>query len=188
MESSETSSSDQESDEYQQQVVQDEIYPQERTKARSYDCTFCKRGFTNARALGGHMNIHRKERTNNKVSIKQAAGTPPNSIEGYSIMAFPFVVPQVLSSQPSSMYHVTCTLHPSSATNNLIRNHPPNTFQYDFDLNTTRNQQELLGTNLSLQIGSSTHGDIARGIDEKDGEGVLDLELRLGHHSYSNLY
>lgn len=29
---------------------------------RSYTCTFCKRGFSNAQALGGHMNIHRKDR------------------------------------------------------------------------------------------------------------------------------
>ncbi|XP_010262602.1 PREDICTED: uncharacterized protein LOC104601104 [Nelumbo nucifera] len=31
-------------------------------QARSYGCTFCKRGFSNAQALGGHMNIHRKDR------------------------------------------------------------------------------------------------------------------------------
>ncbi|KAE8686075.1 basic helix-loop-helix family protein [Hibiscus syriacus] len=28
---------------------------------RSYECVFCRRGFTTAQALGGHMNIHRKE-------------------------------------------------------------------------------------------------------------------------------
>ncbi|KAF9597586.1 hypothetical protein IFM89_019954 [Coptis chinensis] len=32
------------------------------TYVRSYECTFCKRGFSNAQALGGHMNIHRKDR------------------------------------------------------------------------------------------------------------------------------
>ncbi|XP_047306884.1 transcriptional regulator TAC1-like [Impatiens glandulifera] len=29
---------------------------------KPYRCSFCKRGFPNAQALGGHMNIHRKER------------------------------------------------------------------------------------------------------------------------------
>ncbi|XP_020580448.1 zinc finger protein 11 [Phalaenopsis equestris] len=29
---------------------------------RSYDCIFCKRGFSTAQALGGHMNIHRKDK------------------------------------------------------------------------------------------------------------------------------
>lgn len=27
-----------------------------------YECVFCKRGFNNPQALGGHMNIHRKDR------------------------------------------------------------------------------------------------------------------------------
>ncbi|KAJ7961385.1 Transcriptional regulator like [Quillaja saponaria] len=31
-------------------------------QARSYTCAFCKRGFSNAQALGGHMNIHRRDR------------------------------------------------------------------------------------------------------------------------------
>ncbi|XP_010543270.1 PREDICTED: transcriptional regulator TAC1 [Tarenaya hassleriana] len=29
---------------------------------RSYICSFCMRGFSNAQALGGHMNIHRRDR------------------------------------------------------------------------------------------------------------------------------
>ncbi|MBA0848183.1 hypothetical protein Goshw_029407 [Gossypium schwendimanii] len=39
--------------------------------ARSYDCTFCKRGFSNAQALGGHMNIHRRD----KAKLKQPSPT-----------------------------------------------------------------------------------------------------------------
>ncbi|KAI8014832.1 Transcriptional regulator TAC1 [Camellia lanceoleosa] len=35
---------------------------------RSYTCTFCKRGFSNAQALGGHMNIHRRDRAKLKES------------------------------------------------------------------------------------------------------------------------
>ncbi|KAL0309898.1 UNVERIFIED_CONTAM: Transcriptional regulator TAC1 [Sesamum radiatum] len=31
-------------------------------QTKSYRCSFCKRGFSNAQALGGHMNIHRKDR------------------------------------------------------------------------------------------------------------------------------
>ncbi|XP_057808040.1 transcriptional regulator TAC1-like [Salvia miltiorrhiza] len=31
-------------------------------KTKSFRCSFCKRGFSNAQALGGHMNIHRKDR------------------------------------------------------------------------------------------------------------------------------
>ncbi|KAI4371933.1 hypothetical protein MLD38_010227 [Melastoma candidum] len=39
---------------------------EEESVKRSYGCTFCKQGFTNAQALGGHMNIHRKDRTKGK--------------------------------------------------------------------------------------------------------------------------
>ncbi|KAK1354682.1 Plastid transcriptionally active 16 [Heracleum sosnowskyi] len=31
-------------------------------EVRIYKCTFCERGFSNAQALGGHMNIHRRDR------------------------------------------------------------------------------------------------------------------------------
>ncbi|WOG94443.1 hypothetical protein DCAR_0313739 [Daucus carota subsp. sativus] len=35
-------------------------------EVRSYKCNFCERGFSNAQALGGHMNIHRKDRARMK--------------------------------------------------------------------------------------------------------------------------
>ncbi|KAK9154359.1 hypothetical protein Sjap_001839 [Stephania japonica] len=34
---------------------------------RSYECSFCHRGFSNAQALGGHMNIHRRDRAKLKL-------------------------------------------------------------------------------------------------------------------------
>nr|ACY56756.1 ZFP1 [Chrysanthemum x morifolium] len=40
-------------------------------ESRSYTCTFCKRGFSNAQALGGHMNIHRKDRARLQESIQE---------------------------------------------------------------------------------------------------------------------
>ncbi|CAN4116057.1 unnamed protein product [Withania somnifera] len=32
------------------------------SQVKFYKCSFCKKGFSNAQALGGHMNIHRKDR------------------------------------------------------------------------------------------------------------------------------
>lgn len=40
-------------------------------ESRSYTCTFCKRGFSNAQALGGHMNVHRKDRARLQESIQE---------------------------------------------------------------------------------------------------------------------
>ncbi|XP_061348543.1 transcriptional regulator TAC1-like [Gastrolobium bilobum] len=143
---------------------------------RSYDCTICKRGFTNARALGGHMNIHRKERI--KAKQCKPKSSLSNNFTNEEHLRY------ILESQRNDgMYIQTSKPNP--------RNHypPAYTIQYEF-LNTKSESlirnQELLGTNLSFQIGSS-HVDtdqVMRGI-VKDGEGV-DLELRLGHNSYSN--
>ncbi|KAK9724389.1 hypothetical protein RND81_05G069200 [Saponaria officinalis] len=38
---------------------------------RTYECSYCKRGFTNAQALGGHMNIHRKDKAKAKHDQQQ---------------------------------------------------------------------------------------------------------------------
>ncbi|CAI9287540.1 unnamed protein product [Lactuca saligna] len=40
-------------------------------ESRSYTCAFCKRGFSNAQALGGHMNVHRKDRARLQESIQE---------------------------------------------------------------------------------------------------------------------
>ncbi|KAL0548166.1 hypothetical protein IC582_012612 [Cucumis melo] len=60
---------DSSSDEYEPQDhhihLKDDDNENDPTK-RPYECTFCKRGFTNAQALGGHMNIHRKDRAKAK--------------------------------------------------------------------------------------------------------------------------
>ncbi|MFS8001633.1 putative transcription factor C2H2 family [Helianthus anomalus] len=40
-------------------------------ESRSYTCAFCNRGFSNAQALGGHMNVHRKDRARLQESIQE---------------------------------------------------------------------------------------------------------------------
>ncbi|OMO76665.1 Zinc finger, C2H2-like protein [Corchorus olitorius] len=43
---------------------------------RSYSCSFCRREFRSAQALGGHMNVHRRDRARLKQSL-----THPNNEE-----------------------------------------------------------------------------------------------------------
>ncbi|CAL0306033.1 unnamed protein product [Lupinus luteus] len=40
-------------------------------QVRSFTCAFCKRGFSNAQALGGHMNIHRRDRAKLRQSCEE---------------------------------------------------------------------------------------------------------------------
>ncbi|CAI8616627.1 unnamed protein product [Vicia faba] len=56
-----------ESDQYEQGGGDDQGDAKQVVNLRSYECNFCKRGFSNAQALGGHMNIHRKD----KAKLKQ---------------------------------------------------------------------------------------------------------------------
>lgn len=44
---------------------------------RSYSCTFCRREFRSAQALGGHMNVHRRDRARLRQQQQQPSG--PNS-------------------------------------------------------------------------------------------------------------
>ncbi|KAG0487830.1 hypothetical protein HPP92_006641 [Vanilla planifolia] len=53
--------------------------------ARSYDCSFCKRGFSNAQALGGHMNIHRRDRA----KMKRAQSLGRDQYAAYMGMQYP---------------------------------------------------------------------------------------------------
>ncbi|KAE8808049.1 putative transcriptional regulator RABBIT EARS [Hordeum vulgare] len=44
---------------------------------RSYTCTFCRREFRSAQALGGHMNVHRRDRAR----LRQCASPPDHQVQ-----------------------------------------------------------------------------------------------------------
>ncbi|CAA7012863.1 unnamed protein product [Microthlaspi erraticum] len=59
---------------------------------RSYTCSFCKREFRSAQALGGHMNVHRRDRARLRLQqSSSSSSTPsppyPNPNYSYSSMA-----------------------------------------------------------------------------------------------------
>ncbi|KAL6980584.1 hypothetical protein U1Q18_022225 [Sarracenia purpurea var. burkii] len=58
---------------------------------RSYSCSFCRREFRSAQALGGHMNVHRKDRARLKQSLtpKNQDLPSPNSPSRVSAMSTP---------------------------------------------------------------------------------------------------
>ncbi|KAJ1694644.1 hypothetical protein LUZ63_011342 [Rhynchospora breviuscula] len=45
-----------------------------------YNCTYCKRGFTTAQALGGHMNIHRKDRAKMQIGTTSSEEKRPHEL------------------------------------------------------------------------------------------------------------
>lgn len=152
---------------------------------RSYECTFCKRGFTNAQALGGHMNIHRKDRAKAKQITSPLL--PNKSNEDY----IPSGYISAVSCEPSKFFPVFeaqrnyhMYFQPSASS----PRHPQAPF-HESDLFASRaqsfsmNDQELWGTNLSLRIGPMHAEDdgMNRGVHRAE---EVDLELRLGHDPY----
>ncbi|KAL5701988.1 hypothetical protein ACHQM5_027264 [Ranunculus cassubicifolius] len=130
---------------------------------RFYECVFCKRGFNTAQALGGHMNIHRRDKAKNK----QPTTSSKHSTEDFSRSG---------------------VLHPIPSNSQFYSPGLETQGKSDFELISKRSWDLNLFdenplTNLSLQIGPTT-----RNIDDKQEEKQkteedeeLDLELRLGH-------
>ncbi|CAM0151651.1 unnamed protein product [Urochloa decumbens] len=83
---------------------------------RSYTCTFCRREFRSAQALGGHMNVHRRDRARLRQcaspdhdDVVQAEATAPPPADHQILESPLFRAKAVLISGPKS----TCCDHPS---------------------------------------------------------------------------
>ncbi|GJT52844.1 zinc finger protein 10-like protein [Tanacetum coccineum] len=55
---------------------------------RSYSCNFCRREFRSAQALGGHMNVHRRERAKLKQSPNSTQQNPKSILESTTPSCF----------------------------------------------------------------------------------------------------
>ncbi|XP_024971113.1 zinc finger protein 10-like [Cynara cardunculus var. scolymus] len=78
---------------------------------RSYSCSFCRREFRSAQALGGHMNVHRRERAKLKQSLNGTQQNP-NSQQGFSKSLLessnPSFFPSPVSSSMVSSIPILC--------------------------------------------------------------------------------
>ncbi|CAK9152719.1 unnamed protein product [Ilex paraguariensis] len=165
---------------------------------RSYTCTFCRREFRSAQALGGHMNVHRRDRA-------RLHQTPPGSTTSPSAASSTLLIPNqktltnggicFLYSLPNPNGLFTPTIMtglmdpPSTAlsisphtSKNLSLPCPP-----CIDLPATRHS-----INSSLCHSSKTEPSTSFTNDSKHDNGntqmdlaieELDLELRLGRRS-----
>ncbi|KAJ9182240.1 hypothetical protein P3X46_006257 [Hevea brasiliensis] len=151
---------------------------------RSYECTFCKRGFTNAQALGGHMNIHRKDRAKTKQEVTASSSISGKTNEEYMnpnhmgpISSESMNYYSILEAQKNYLMY----FRPSGSSSPSL----PHGYYHGSDFLVPSHQsssmnEELLGANLSLQIGSShlEDNEMNREVSKED---EVDLELRLGH-------
>ncbi|KAJ4822119.1 hypothetical protein Tsubulata_002845 [Turnera subulata] len=154
---------------------------------RSYECVFCKRGFTTAQALGGHMNIHRKDRAKSRPS-----SVPSISSKGEEDYASFRAYPPIQSFPPHQYYPTTA--HHEVHTNYQTFFPAPTWGAYGISYGQPSGDLYVQNPqlfnpyevdwqrNLPLQIGSSrTHDHNKEKREDGSEADTLDLELRLGH-------
>lgn len=158
---------------------------------RFYNCTFCGREFRSAQALGGHMNVHRRDRVrfhhqtqSNSIQPISASFTIPapklvyNESDG---VCFLYQLPNENIDFLNSITSSSACLQSSSAATQYPSNSPTVS-----SLQTLKSSGELRGGTSS----SSSHcshmsskGDESLISVDDHGDEKLDLELRLGHRA-----
>ncbi|XP_058772865.1 transcriptional regulator SUPERMAN-like [Vicia villosa] len=157
---------------------------------RSYTCTFCRREFRSAQALGGHMNVHRRDRARlhqNQPPLNpssQFIHIPPQELVNAGLCLFYHSPNPNISSfndsngdqSPSTLLSISSSSYP---TNNLMMQRQMQTCSptpFHFQANSARN---FINNSISS---FSNKPAICTSIDDKVHEiEELDLELRLGN-------
>ncbi|EYU32971.1 hypothetical protein ABFS82_07G043300 [Erythranthe guttata] len=133
---------------------------------RSYECTFCKRGFTNAQALGGHMNIHRRDKAKAKQKNRDdeiTSNTPSNVSKPQENIPHHHQYQMYLPPPPPPR-------NPNFQTGDYL---PPLRRLENYDHRRVGHVADL-----SLRIGLSTPTTVEGG-EAKENDDDVDLELRL---------
>ncbi|OIW12625.1 hypothetical protein TanjilG_24558 [Lupinus angustifolius] len=160
---------------------------------RSYECVFCKRGFTTAQALGGHMNIHRKDRANNnkvKPNFLPSSSSKVVDDNNYSDLGFYSPIPNHLVAEGNNYNNNTyyySTITPDLEVDTTDNNYHPFYFPShtcgtspSSNLGNQKDRRHLFGQDWSQNLSLYTNSDKIE--DNTEEGGGLDLELRLGYH------
>ncbi|KAL5717263.1 hypothetical protein ACHQM5_010302 [Ranunculus cassubicifolius] len=131
---------------------------------RSFRCTFCNKGFSNAQALGGHMNIHRRD----KAKLKLPA------VNKDSITNVPVIIHET---ELASSEDILCSV-----------NIPWRTRREEDDGSPGGDIQQLplfaeTPSSSHCQGGVNPSGSLPDYNSRSGGHDQLDLELRLGHET-----
>ncbi|OMP11609.1 Zinc finger, C2H2-like protein [Corchorus capsularis] len=165
---------------------------------RSYTCSFCKREFRSAQALGGHMNVHRRDRARLRQSPPrvdhgqtQTHSHPPflnlnlnpnpnpnfcSSSSSSSLVSSPFPISSLSSTSSAAAAAFPCQMNKWRLNNNATAT---KSYFGVKDYGCCNNKLVMKKTSgsgfvrldLDLEIGLVSH----------DSKEDLDLELRLGY-------
>ncbi|CAI9259122.1 unnamed protein product [Lactuca saligna] len=165
---------------------------------RSYTCAFCRREFRSAQALGGHMNVHRRDRArlhqaqpNLKnpymtSSISSSSSStlliPTQDFDGNGGLCLLYSLPN-----PNTIFSPIKTFNDNTSSRLPIAPHPTTANLMNFPV-------AVLPDNIksSLSNSSNTHGSMSTCSNNNNhllftnsSVEELDLELRLGRSSTS---
>ncbi|XAR49009.1 hypothetical protein NMG60_11032024 [Bertholletia excelsa] len=166
-----------------QSALSEKVNDETTGTGRSYECTFCKRGFTNAQALGGHMNIHRKDKARAK-HLAESSASKNKASEDYNTSKY---FGPVSSDQANYYAALGAQMNYQMYFPGLIPSHAPVFYPSHLtpNLGFLRTREDHGGVNLGLEVGLQ-HGEDG---EEKKEDGMscregneVDLELRLGHN------
>ncbi|KAK9057369.1 hypothetical protein SSX86_022209 [Deinandra increscens subsp. villosa] len=141
-------------------------------RQRSFVCNFCKKEFNSAQALGGHMNVHRRDRARLRQSSPSTDPPNPNPNPNFSSP------PSSLMCLPFNTFHPSLFSLDISApslsvnTEEKVQKMPPNAPQVAWN---------FLDQETETRVWKKKENFKKMGLlkDEKIEMG-LDLELRLG--------
>nr|GMD22229.1 transcriptional regulator SUPERMAN-like [Ipomoea batatas] len=143
---------------------------------RSYDCVFCKRGFNTAQALGGHMNIHRKNK-DRPAARHSGNGTFSDKINSTDIVRGG---DQQNSSPGSSTCPAPSPLRGNPSPSAVLTNYNDHPQRYCRDF--FGDDDDLGWLKLGRAAHLQQHREETGQLQNYPDEANLDLELRLGHH------
>ncbi|KAL8520433.1 hypothetical protein ACS0TY_011091 [Phlomoides rotata] len=120
---------------------------------RSYSCTFCRREFRSAQALGGHMNVHRRDRAKLHDAPPSPAAAPTVMSNGFCLL-YPLPNPtSILFPSPPIHYPFPPSNKPAPAANDVVTENS--------SYSTRGNYKELIGIeeelDLELRLGPRQH-------------------------------
>lgn len=136
---------------------------------KSYECNFCKRGFSNAQALGGHMNIHRKDKA--KLKQSNSSHQPPS----FNTTSINWMSTSLLELD-DHLHH-----HHHENINVHLRKKLPLFAETPTNICDEIDDEEDKPNNVKVPSSSSTT-TIASATQSSSSD--LDLELRLGPHPH----
>ncbi|KAI3494794.1 hypothetical protein L1887_40406 [Cichorium endivia] len=146
---------------------------------QSYTCTFCKREFRSAQALGGHMNVHRRDRAR----LHQAPPNLRNSIFSSHTSSRLFDPTQEVRNGGMCLLYSLPKLDTTFKPSSLINVKAVTPHNLNSSLSNSSNTEASMST--KCESNENVRIDKKRKKTDIIVEGV-DLELRLGSSSLAS--